>query len=80
MGWEVAVNETHYGEFRRWVFFCNTSDKPFGRVFYLNKCYSKSNFYIAWNDLVLEDARALNRKGMLDDAIRQMQKYFGEEE
>ena len=79
MGWEVAVNETHDGQFRRWVFFCNTADEPFGRVFYLNNCYSKNNFYHAWDDLVLEDARALNRKGMLDDAIMQLKDYFEEE-
>ena len=79
MGWEVAKNETHNGQFRRFMFFCNTSDIAFGPVFYLNDCYSQDDFYQAWgrvNEFV--DPRTLS-EDELWQAILRMKEYFGED-
>ena len=82
MAWEVAINETHDGEFSRYVFFCNTSDEPFGPVVSLNNCEDKNEFYKAWDKVNLGlDARTLSRlPGGLEDSIERMKKYFGEDE
>ena len=78
MGWEVAINQTHNGEFKRYVFFCNTSDKAFGPVFYLSDCYDIGEFYKAWDELQLPEPRCLP-SDLLWTYILHMKEHFGED-
>jgi len=86
MGWEVLINESHDGMFRRFAFFCNTGDRPFGPVFYCCDCTSIAEFYRAWGELKLPDPRRLPEKipvgsdiKTLWDAIYDIKEYFGED-
>ena len=84
MGWEVLINETHNGQFRRYAFFCNTADRPFGPVFYCCDCPNIRAFYQAWGDLGLTDPRCMPEKSDGDkktlwDAICDVKEYFGED-
>ena len=77
MGWEVMFTESHAG-LRRWCFFCNTSDRPFGQVFYLNNCLDADDFYENWAEMDFGDPRRLD-----DDhlwcAVICLKKHFNEE-
>ena len=82
MGWEVAINETNSGRYNRYMFFCNTADRAFGPVFYLNFCPDISSFYNAgWkvNSEDFPDPRVLP-EDMLWKAIERMKVYFGKED
>ena len=79
MGWEVMVNNTHSGLFKRFGFFCNTSDHAFGPVFYLDGCYDEGEFYTVWSEVNPRmDPRVLHPKELWD-AILRMKEYFGED-
>ncbi len=79
MGWEIAKNEVHHGTFKRWCFFCNTADKAFGDVFFLNDCYSQDDFYEAWGKVNESlDPRTLSEDDLWQ-AILRMKAYFGED-
>jgi len=78
MAWEVASNESHNGEFTRYIFFCNTSDEPFGPVFYLNDCHDRVAFYTAWDELNFPDPRTLT-SDLLWTHIILLKEHFGED-
>ena len=79
MGWEVAQNKSNGGLFTRYVFFCNTADEAFGRVFYLDGCYDIGTFYDAWHEINEGiDPRTIDSEALWE-CILNMKEYFGED-
>tara|TARA_R100000700_G_scaffold41068_2_gene59449 strand:+ start:7725 stop:7955 length:231 start_codon:yes stop_codon:yes gene_type:complete len=76
MGWEVLINDSWRFRFS---FFCNTIDRAFGDVFYLD-CGSIEEFYEVWAELSLPDPRRMTADERWE-AIEKMRAYIeGEEE
>tara|TARA_R100000152_G_C6727397_1_gene152502 strand:- start:402 stop:644 length:243 start_codon:yes stop_codon:yes gene_type:complete len=79
MGWEVWRKEYHDGEFVKFGFFCNTSDRGFGPVFSLD-CSSVGEFYRIWDEVIGEGFDPRNHSyNEIWDCIVKIKEARGEE-